>query len=358
MVNFGSSETDPENLDLSELRQKLREARLDRDGWHVQAKLSNSHLQRIIRSPAWRITKPFRVLNLIAWKINPNSHDVEDDYWTVNSSGKTVWQTIGDEIRVEVENANLDKSKIAIVAHWSRNEIITKSTNRLVDELLANDYEVVLISASEVSQPLQFDGNQLKKITVLRKPNYGYDFGSWSVAFAKYPKLFQTTELLVINDSNSGPFGSMSGLLNQMSESPFDITGVTDSLQIRYHIQSYMMHFKNGALGNESMQKFWLEIRSQEEKMSVIQAYELGLTSRAQSAGLYVGAVFPWNLVTDYWENPSISGATRLVELGLPFIKREVIRNINKSELKILKLEVAKRFGLDIVEVEGYFLAS
>jgi hypothetical protein len=99
-----------------------------------------------------------------------------------------------------------------------------------------------------------------------------------------------------------------------------------------------MMHFKNKSLLNDAVNKFWHEIYSQDEKMGVIQAYELGLTSRAQSNGLYVGAIFPWNLITDYWENPSIHGAERLVELGFPFLKREFIKTSSGDEmLKITK---------------------
>lgn len=351
MADSGSNEQLPEDLSIAELRQQLREARIDRDGWHIQARLSNNHLQRILRSPAWKLTKPFRVINLLAWKLKPELHDDADDPWKINRSGQTVWQVVENDLQIETANANLDSPKIAVLAHWSENSKVSFSVNQLIDQLIENAYQVVMVSACESNEELKFMGDQRDKITIIRKPNYGYDFGSWSVALSALPEIFRADEVLILNDSNAGPFGPLQEILEQMSQSPFDITGVTDSLQIRYHIQSYMMHFKNKALLNDAVNKFWHEIYSQDEKMGVIQAYELGLTSRAQSNGLYVGAIFPWNLITNYWENPSIHGAARLMELGFPFLKREVLRESSEHELIELNKTINKKFRISELDL-------
>ena len=346
MDSFQADEELPENLSISELIKQLREARNDRDQWHTKARLSSNQLQRILRSPSWKITKPFRIINLIVWKFNPQLHDKFDDLWKMNNSGPTVWQMIGNQVNLETSNADLESRRIAVLAHWSDSSQVSSSLNALIDELLDNSYEIVLVSACESPKELQFENGQEKKITILRKPNYGYDFGSWSVAFSFFPKIFEASEVLVLNDSCAGPFSSMRHLLQEMSKSPYHITGVTDSAQIRYHIQSYMMHFKNGSLDNEAMRKFWSEIYSQDDKKAVIQAYEIGLTSVAQSNGMYVGAIFPWNLVTDYWMNPSIHGAKRLLELGFPFLKREFIRRSSKKELIQIRNSIVNRFKI------------
>jgi lipopolysaccharide biosynthesis protein len=186
------------------------------------------------------------------------------------------------------------------------------------------------------------DSEILNKVTILRKPNVGYDFGSWSVGLLTFPEICQAKEVLLLNDSNSGPFGALGELLNKMNESPYDITGITDSLQHRYHIQSYMMHFKNNSLKNKAMVAFWQNIRSQSKKFDVVLAYELGLTSRAQGNGLYVGAVYPWNILIDYWENASVKAWERLLDLGYPFIKREVVRSFTPKQISSL---VDNRFG-------------
>jgi hypothetical protein len=333
---MGSLEQLPDDVDVSELRQNLREARIDRDGWQIQAQLSDAHLKRILRSPAWKLTKPFRLLNLIAWRIKPELLDDSSAAWQIQSSGPTVFDEISSAVRVEKDNANLNSSRIAVVAQWSKDNVLSISTNQLISQLIDCGYEVVLVSACESPEALVLENDILERITILRKPNVGYDFGSWSIGLLTFPEISKANEVLLLNDSNSGPFGTISELLEKMKNSPYDITGITDSLQHRYHIQSFMMHFKNNSLNHKAMVTFWQNIRSQNDKFDVVLAYELGLTSRAQGNGLLVGAIYPWNLLVDYWENASVKAWQRLLDLGYPFIKREVARSLTAKQLSNL----------------------
>ena len=90
------------------------------------------------------------------------------------------------------------------------------------------------------------------------------------------------------------------------------------------------------------MVSFWQNIRSQSSKFDVILAYEIGLTSRAQRNGIFVGAIYPWNLLVDYRVNPSIKAWQRLLDLGYPFVKREVTRSLNLKQISNL---VESRFS-------------
>jgi hypothetical protein len=326
----------PEDLDISELRQKLRETQIDRDSWQIQATVYDSSLKRILRSPAWKITKPFRILNVIAWRIKPELMDDSNSELQLQSSGPTVYEDVQKLTSIEVTNANLNAPKIAVIAQWSRDEVLSLSTNALISQLIENDFEVLLVSACESSKPLVLETGLLRRITVMRKPNIGYDFGSWSVGLLAFPEICQAKEVLLLNDSNSGPFGALGELLDKMNESPYDITGITDSLQHRYHIQSFMMHFKNNSLNHQSMVAFWQNIRSQSSKLDVVLAYEIGLTSRAQGSGLFVGAIYPWNILVDYWVNASVKAWQRLLDLGYPFIKREVVRSLSAKQISDL----------------------
>ena len=326
----------PEDLDISELRQKLRETQIDRDSWQIQATVYDSSLKRILRSPAWKITKPFRILNVIAWRIKPELLDDSNAELQLQSSGTTVYEDVKELISIEEDNANLNASKIAVIAQWSKDEVLSLSTNRLISQLINCGFEVVLVSACESRNPLVLDGEILNKVTILRKPNVGYDFGSWSVGLLTFPEICQAKEVLLLNDSNAGPFGTLGELLDKMNESPYDITGITDSLQHRYHIQSFMMHFKNNSLNHQSMVAFWQSIRSQSSKLDVVLAYEIGLTSRAQGSGLFVGAIYPWNILVDYWVNASVKAWQRLLDLGYPFIKREVVRSLSANQISDL----------------------
>lgn len=326
-------ENDFEDFSISDLRQKLREIEIDRDHWQIQAKAYESSLKRILRSPAWKLTKAFRILNVIAWRIKPELLDDSNVELQLQSSGPTVYEDVKKHISIEVNNANLESSKIAIVAQWSKDVVLSISTNRLISQLVICGYEVVLVSACERTESLILDSEISERITILRKPNVGYDFGSWSIGLLTFPEIGKAKEVLLLNDSNSGPFGPLADLLNTMNESPYDITGITDSPQHRYHIQSFMMHFKNNSINHKSMVNFWQNIRSQDNKLNVVLAYEIGLTSRAQRNGLYVGSIYPWNILVDYWVNSSVKAWQRLLDLGYPFIKREVVRSLTAKQI-------------------------
>ena len=337
------SESDFENLD--ELRHELTSALSERDNWRIQAQLSENHLNQIFASPAWRVTKPFRILNLLMWKWKPSLKHTEAQTWIPESKGKTVFELVKNQTSFECNNANLENEKIAYFAQWSSSEKVSASTQVLVKELIEFGYSVVLISACESPKALEMNDDVRKQITVIRKPNIGYDFGSWSVAMQLVPATRTARNVIVVNDSLVGPFTGLSDLLTALESSPFDVTGITDSVQMRHHVQSYMLHFKNGSFQNIGIVDFWNNIFVQEDKMEVIKSYELGLTAKAQAARLYVGALYPWNLVGQYWQNPSVDGWSRLIDLGFPFVKREVARESSSKNFKSLISKVNETFS-------------
>ena len=61
------------------------------------------------------------------------------------------------------------------------------------------------------------------------------------------------------------------------------------------------------------------------------------MTRVAQLSGLYVGSIFPWNLVVTPGKNPSMHGWERLLELGFPFIKKESLRRLGSLENSKIK---------------------
>ena len=351
-----NNESGSEFQNLIELNQALADALSDRDDWRIHAQLSESHLRRILDSPAWKITKPFRVINLLFWRWKPSLKHVEAQNWVPESKGKTVFEMVQNATTFECHNASLDNSRIAYFAHWSASEKVSRSTQLLIKELIEFGYSVVLVSACESPANLDIDEEMRQKISIIRKPNIGYDFGSWSVAMQLLPSTRNATHVIIVNDSLVGPFTGLKDLLTKMESSPFDVTGVTDSVQMRHHVQSYFVHFKNGSFQNQEIVDFWNHIHVQEEKMDVIKSYELGLTARAQAARLFVGALYPWNLVGQYWENPSFDRWERLLDLGFPFIKRQVSRESRAARNKTLIPKIEKRFKISQIlksEISG-----
>ena len=273
--------------------------------------------------------------------------------WTSQST-KLVYEQIKNEIHFEANNANLQRSTIAVLAHWSISENLTHSTEILIQELLDCGYEVILVSACESKEHLLLSSSLLNRITILRKPNFGYDFGSWSVALQAIPGIELADEVLLMNDSLIGPFGTLSEILSHMTSSPFGITGLTDSIEVTYHVQSYMMHFKNGTLLNDSIRSFWRNIRHQASKDDVIQNYELGLSELALQNGIYIGAIFPFNTTPNRWGASSESNVFSLIEQGFPFIKSNLLREFDFAKITELRELACKRYSLTKGEVDAF----
>ena len=265
-----------------------------------------------------------------------------------------VFEKIADDICFESENANLSSAKIAILAHWSLDNSLSTSTQRLIEELLRCDFEVLLVSACESKERLILSPHVLNRITVLRKPNYGYDFGSWSVGLQAFPQVRFAEEVLLVNDSMAGPFGSLKNILKDARSSPFDVTGLCDSIQIQYHLQSFFFHFKNGSLSENSIWHFWCTVSHYQNKDDIIRQYEIGFTEMAAKT-VRLGALFPFNLTKDRWGASTYSSAKAFVELGIPFLKRELIRNLSITQYLELRNLVGERFNLDETKTQDLF---
>ena len=300
----------------------------------MRAEAAEAKLRRIYNTPIWRASKPIRKiyakLNIFIEKISEKKFEFELN----PAEGTPVVELITGKIRFEAENANLKASAIAIVAHYSKSPKISESLKKYLRELINNFFEIILVSACESEMDIALDEDLKSKITIIRKPNLGYDFGSWATALSELPEIFNCDELLLTNDSLIGPFDDISQLLDSLRSSNFDITGLTDSNQLQYHIQSYMIHLKKSAVTNTNIQKMLNSVVHLALKNDVILKYELGLTRTAQLSGLFVGAVFPWNLVVGPEKNPSLVGWERMLELGFPFLKREAVRLASSTEKK------------------------
>ncbi len=280
-----------------------------------------------------------------------------DHVWT-GESKKLVYEEVKDRIYFESENASLSASKIAVLAQWSESEHLSYSAERLIQELLDCDFQVVLVSACESKERLVISHNLRNQITVLRKPNFGYDFGSWSVALQAMPEIKLADEVILVNDSLIGPFSNLTKILEAMKNSSFDITGLTDSLEFSYHIQSYMMHFKNDSLGDQAIWNFWRNVKDLGDRDSVIRSYELGLSRLAVENGHYVGALFPFNITPDRRGASSKFNALSLIESGFPFVKIKVFNEIDPLKVGALKELISERFELSAQEVKVFFAAN
>ena len=241
--------------------------------------------------------------------------------------------------------------RAAVVAHWSATPELTLSVRTLVAQLTAGGYGVVLASSSPADAPLFWGGTDLSRVVVLRKPNVGYDFGSWAVALDRRPELSGADTLILTNDSLVGPFGPIAPFLEQLETSTTDVWGLTETAQFTQHVQSYFLGFRRGLLRRPALADFWRDVRHYDDKQLVIHRGELAFASLLHAEGIELGAAFPMGTVVDLADNPTIIGWRRLLEAGYPFVKREVVRSPHLApEGERVAAVVEQLYGVDVAD--------
>jgi lipopolysaccharide biosynthesis protein len=185
-------------------------------------------------------------------------------------------------------------------------------------------------------------------LTIVRRPNLGYDFGSWATALDLFPTIRTTQAVLLVNDSLVGPFAPIDHLLERFHRSRADVWAMTDTSQLGQHLQSYCLGFKEGCLDREPLRSFWTGIRVEATRDDVILRYEVGLSRVLKKARLSSDvAIEGWRAV-DEDDNPTIMGWRRLLDLGFPFVKRQVLLEPGVCpDGREAPAELRRRFGVE-----------
>lgn len=214
-----------------------------------------------------------------------------------------------------------------MLVHWSRSPVLTRSFVTFAGELAAAGYRVAVVSSCESRQPLEWGGRCPEGTTVIRKPNIGYDFGSWSVGLHALPAIASADRVILTNDSMLGPFASLRPMLDKVEQWPVDVYGLTDTRQYFRHLQSYFLGFNGGILADPPLASFYADVRVEPSKWEIIRRYELGLSVLLRRESYSFTTVFRADELVPPGDNPVIKGWWRLIERGFPFVKREIVRD-------------------------------
>jgi hypothetical protein len=260
-----------------------------------------------------------------------------------------------DGVDVQVEGVDrlaavetLDR--VAVLVQWGPDSRLSRSVHELTNSLVSHDYGVVLVSAADGPDPLKWPGDEPANVTVLRRHNIGYDFGSWAVALDRYPAIAAADRVLLVNDSLAGPFAPIDHLFKMFDETGADVWGLTDSSQLgTHHLQSYCMGFRHGCLQEPALAKFWHDIYVEPSRDDIIHRYEIGLSKLLRREHFTIDAAFRHSQVVGGSDNPTIHGWRRLLDLGYPFVKRQLLREPElMPDGSTVPAELRRRFGVDV----------
>ncbi|MBI1339398.1 polysaccharide biosynthesis-like protein [bacterium] len=148
---------------------------------------------------------------------------------------------------------------------------------------------------------------RLEPVTALmiHRWNRGYDFGGYHDGLRVAPNLEDRDLVLLMNDSTYGPFFDLNEtVFSKMDPSRAGMWALTDSWEMRYHLQTYFLCATGAALKSRAWKRFWDRFLHIDNKRLVIQRYEIGLTQHMIRHGVGCEAVFPYRqLAQSYADN-------------------------------------------------------
>lgn len=230
-------------------------------------------------------------------------------------------------------------NRIGIYAHYDIKNIVDDYVLFAISELKKVCNEVIFVSCSDLKE------EELNKLDCHKvvEPHKEYDFGSYKRGFLYAQNnhmLKSCDELVFLNDSCYGPFKPLDKIFDLMKENSCDFWGLTKN---KYafkiiknktkdcyipHIQSYFFVLRPSVFNSKAFSEFILSVKEEENKNSVIEKYEIGLTTELEASGF----------VSDYaikdfykYNNPTIYKWRKLYKKSdFPFIKCSLLR-LNNS---------------------------
>lgn len=215
------------------------------------------------------------------------------------SATKQNTETLGS-LRNRLKNCGEDK--IAFVCGFSNDFKPLPHTSLLIDSLKTHGYFTFYVHTSQKDQAQVDDTVRSSAHVTLLRQNIGYDFGSWLSCFAILRDIdIQPNEVLLANDSVLGPVKSLESVLAPELMSTYDVFGLLDSYEIKYHLQSYFLRISARALTAGLVDEFSAQYSLAQEKSRIVLEGEVGIFNVARELGLETGSYISYENVRDRW---------------------------------------------------------
>ena len=213
-------------------------------------------------------------------------------------------------------------------------------------ELKANGRDVVFVSNAGKIKPAALTALQEICVCAIIRKNLGYDFGAWRDAldYLHLPRA-ETQEIIFVNDSVFGPLLPLGDTLRRLDYGKADVWGLTESWQVRYHLQSFFMAFGPNAIRAEAFGKFWKSVRPVPVKAYIVKQYEIGITQAMVSGGLSCAALWTYEALIKLVNRAELE---KLIdEEDTEIAKADPIQMTRKLQVLRIRDAVARRVPLN-----------
>lgn len=259
----------------------------------------------------------------------------------------------GADLYVERGDIRLltSSTKIAIVASWADQAVMSKSLSEYIFELDRQGYVALVVFSGEIDTPLVWPHHLPEDTVIVRRRNIGYDFGSWAAVLNALPEIRSADRILLTNDSMLGPFAPMDTIFCAAESDSAGLFVLTDTFQMGPAVQSYFLLFKDGILDNRDWRQFFNSVRPESDKMQVVYRYENSVAKICVRGGYGWIPMFPAQILGYPHANPTLRAWKELLDLGSPFVKRTLLTHPQfTDQIPLVASQVEERFGQDVFE--------
>lgn len=224
--------------------------------------------------------------------------------------------------------------RVALFAHYDADAKLRSHILSFLEKLREVCDVVIFVSSSPLS------AKELAKVepfvqSSLLRPNEGFDFSMWQAALREV-SLDGVDELILTNSSVMGPITPLAPILEQMAARDCDFWGLTDNLELEWHLQSYFLVLKRAVLKSDAFRSFWASVLPYKNKYQVIRSYEVGLTHFLVEQGFRASAYIPTascvsaatlaRMKRARRTNPTLFFPCELLTRGMPLVKVSLLR--------------------------------
>lgn len=198
---------------------------------------------------------------------------------------------------------------------------------------------------------------------VFCRENKGYDAGAYKdmlCTLIGWDTIYKYDEIILANDSFIGPFYSLSGYFDLMSDVPCDLWGMTrnfggeykDSIIGKYesHVQSYFVVCRERLLHSSYFRDFWEKLVYPKTYDETILYFEHAINHMCKDKGFNALALTDvWGLTFEKDVNPYRSYSFELIrDYKLPALKKKSIMITNIGFSNAIK-------AVDYIEAENLY---
>jgi lipopolysaccharide biosynthesis protein len=274
--------------------------------------------------------------------------------------------------------------RLALFAHYDAGGRVRPFIEHFLRELRTVCDDIAFVSTAKLSNT-ELDKVRPYCSTASTKANFGFDFGMWRDALEGVD-LTQWDEIVLTNSSLFGPLFPLRGVFERMDAVECDAWGMTDNLEIAWHLQSYFLVFRSSVLSAPVFRQFFRGILPYTDKEQLIRSYEVGLSRLLLDQGFtlramvgqndFRGSVLPPRMaladLQAWWStvarraglspepmNLTTTQPIELLRAGMPFVKIELLRDNPRSiplEPVLREIE-ATGWDMSLIEFDRPFKA-